>query len=125
MLAQKGDGKGGEGQGLVVWVGRGSEGWVGFSGAKEGSEPDQDLGGPGGALCPQEGCAAQGLAPEKSVSPSLGLARLGWTWTQLALSRAGDSPAPKGAWVGGGSSSLRCCWDDPGGFFLEPYGWQP
>lgn len=99
-LAQKGDGEAGEGQELLGKSQRGL-GWI----IQEQSAPDQGLGGPGAAFSPQEGCAAQGSAPERRGSPSLGSVRLGWAGPRLALSRAGDSPAPKGGWIGAPSPS--------------------
>lgn len=101
--AQKGDGEAGEGQGLLGWAEAGAEparARLGSPGAK-GSQPRTGAWEVQGQhSLPGGGCAALGPALERTESPSWGSSRLGWAGPQLASSRAGDSPAPKGAWMG-------------------------
>lgn len=88
-----------------------SLGWV-VGGQKGGQPQTGTWGGPGRALLPQEGCAALAAAAGTIESPSLRSSGLGWAGSQLA------SSCCKGR-LDGGSLSLQCCWDDPGGFSLE------
>lgn len=93
-LAQKGERSWDRG-----W-GRASEDWAGLSRSTKGSQPQTrawEVQGqhslPRKAVQPRD-------QPQRGGVPTLGSARLGWAGPQLALSGAGDSPAPKGGWMG-------------------------
>lgn len=89
-LAQKGE---------RSW-GRASEDWAGLSRSTKGSQLQTRAWKVQGQHSLPRRAVQPGDQPQRGGVPTLGSARLGWAGPQLALSKAGDSPAPQGGWMG-------------------------